>query len=634
MDYKKALFNNNFFSESNYDYVSKFFDTSTSSDDECMSKYNVLKLKVNHLHFPTVLALMLLCLNGQMKFEMYGIEYKIKCSVCRTTDFVTSILEIDDSVTVEKQMCVINKNTHTIVALNKITSFDGKSIVTTPYHLYDEKDRKARKRSTVYNNGLVIILAMLPLLIQDKEFKLTFANYKRIGVDKLFDDLFDAYSNSRVFNNELQIALFVCSDNIYRRIKFVNVSKDCEQFVINGPDENDASVRINDIEIFRSYISKKAEDNFIGDFVRYSVTKPKKSKSLKVSELPAKYNFGYKVSKDKEVLIPKLEDWYVIPKELERILIAINAYKNRNSQFQNILLYGRAGTGKSKMAEAIAYALQLPYYPINLNPNTDEVQLTGTYAPNVNSTSNDDMYIPSLQEIELDPVGVYKKLTGVVDKDVTEYTAYQKLVEMLQERKRNNSSDFIVTQTPLVEAVRNGGLIELQELTLVKDPAMLGMLNSLMDCENPFLTVPQTGETIKRHPACVIVGTTNVDYAGCRPLNIATKDRFKLHFKLENPKQKDILERVKKKCTLFPDDSKNSTLKSFVSAFCEIVKLREANEEEDSATMRALYDWVDYYSALYGVITPFEASEDTIINRLSFDEEEQLEAKAILQKYF
>lgn len=634
MDYRNLLYNNNFFNGNDYNYVGKFFDTSASSDDECMSKYNLMKLKVNHLHFPTVLALMLLCLNGQMKFEMYGIEYKIKCSVGRSTDFVTSILEIDDSVTVEKQMCVINKNTHTIVALNKITSFDGKSIVTTPYHLYDEKDRKAKMRSTIYNNGLVIILAMLPLLIQDKELKSTFAYYKKLGADKLFDDLFDAYSNSRVFNSELQIALFICSDNVYRRVKFVNVSKDCEQFVINGPDENDTSVRINDIEIFRSYIPKKADDNFIGDFMQYTVTKPKKSKSLKVSELPAKYNFGYKLSKDKEALIPKLEDWYVIPKELERILIAINAYKNRESQFQNILLYGRAGTGKSKMAEAIAYALQLPYYPINLNPNTDEVQLTGTYAPNVNSTTDDDMYIPSLQDIELDPVGVYKKLTGVVDKEVSEYTAYQKLVEMLQEKKRNNSSDFIVTQTPLVEAVRNGGLIELQELTLVKDPAMLGMLNSLMDCENPFLTVPQTGETIKRHPACVIVGTTNVDYAGCRPLNIATKDRFKLHFKLENPKQKDVLERVKKKCNLFPDDAKNSTLKSFVSAFCEIVKLREANEEEDSATMRALYDWVDYYSALYGVITPLEASEDTIINRLSFDEEEQLEAKAILQKYF
>ena len=288
------------------------------------------------------------------------------------------------------------------------------------------------------------------------------------------------------------------------------------------------------------------------------------------------------------------------------------------------------------MAEAIAYSLQLPYYPINLNPNTDEVQLTGTYAPNVNgvSCSTGEVYIPTLEEINFDPVGAYKKLTGVVDDKVTEDRVYQKLLEKLSKKEESVNSDFIITQTPLVEAVRNGGLVELQELTLVKDPAMLGMLNSLMDCENPFLTVPQTGETIKRHPACVIIGTTNVDYAGCRPLNIATKDRFKLHFKLENPKPKDILERVKKKCTLFPDDKKHTVLKQFVDAFCEIVKLREANEEEDSATMRALYDWVDYYSALYGVITPLEASEDTIINRLSFEEEEQLEARAILQKYF
>lgn len=639
MDFKKKLFNTDFYKSENYEYISKFFDDTTSKDANCMSSYNSMRVARNSLHFPIVTALLLLFNNGKLSMKGQGVSFDLSCSIGNTTDSVTAILKIEDNYSsiTRRQMCVFNKNTHNITVLCEISSFNGGSIVTTPYHLYNEDDRKRKKQSGFFDNGLVIWLALLPLIIEDSEVQVQVSSYKGKGAVKLCDDLNEAITLDALFNSELQKLFFICNDNIYRRISQSYITSECEPFDVNGPDEKDLSVLVNDIELYRTYIPT-TKNIFLGDFSNYTVTSTKRTKKIKVCDLPAKYNFGYKFSPEKEKLIPKLEDWYIIPKELEKILISINAYKNRNAQFQNILLYGRAGTGKSKMAEAIAYALQLPYYPINLNPNTDEVQLTGTYAPNVNgvSCSTGEVYIPTLEEINFDPIGAYRKLTGVVDEKVTEDRVYQKLVEKLskKEKKESVNSDFIITQTPLVEAVRNGGLVELQELTLVKDPAMLGMLNSLMDCENPFLTVPQTGETIKRHPACVIIGTTNVDYAGCRPLNIATKDRFKLHFKLENPKPKDILERVKKKCTLFPDDKKNSVLKQFVDAFCEIVKLREANEEEDSATMRALYDWVDYYSALYGVITPLEASEDTIINRLSFDEEEQLEARAILQKYF
>ena len=211
MDFKKKLFNTDFYKSENYEYISKFFDDTTSKDANYMSSYNSMRVARNSLHFPIVTALMLLFNNGKLSMKGQGVSFDLSCSIGNTTDSVTAILKIEDnySSTTRRQMCVFNKNTHNITVLCEISSFNGTSIVTTPYHLYNEDDRKRKKQSIFFDNGLVIWLSLLPLIIEDKEIQAQVSSYKGKGAEKLCDDLHETITLDTVLSSELQKLFFI-----------------------------------------------------------------------------------------------------------------------------------------------------------------------------------------------------------------------------------------------------------------------------------------------------------------------------------------------------------------------------------------------------------------------------------------
>lgn len=107
---------------------------------------------------------------------------------------------------------------------------------------------------------------------------------------------------------------------------------------------------------------------------------------------------------------------------------------------------------------------------------------------------------------------------------------------------KTSQQHFRYVDTPLVEAIRNGYLIEIQEPTVIANPGVLVGLNSLMDrCNSVFLP---NGETVQRHPDMVIVVTTNNDYAGCKPLNQSVISRMSVLIDLMEPDEETLVERV------------------------------------------------------------------------------------------
>ena len=60
-------------------------------------------------------------------------------------------------------------------------------------------------------------------------------------------------------------------------------------------------------------------------------------------------------------LIPKLPEWYIIPKVVVDICKHAQKTTGRPMQMRNFLLRGPAGTGKTMGAKAIAAGLNLPY---------------------------------------------------------------------------------------------------------------------------------------------------------------------------------------------------------------------------------------------------------------------------------
>lgn len=155
---------------------------------------------------------------------------------------------------------------------------------------------------------------------------------------------------------------------------------------------------------------------------------------------------------------------------------------------------------------------------------------------------------PSFQEIQLDPSGAYQKLTGNYDEEISAEDTYQKLIDTIFDemhsyyKEHTSGQNFQYVDTPLVEAIRYGYILEIQEPTVIANPGVLVGLNSLLDrCNSVYLP---NGETIHRHPDTTIVITTNNDYAGCKQMNQSVISRMNLVIDLDEPDEDTQVERA------------------------------------------------------------------------------------------
>lgn len=88
--------------------------------------------------------------------------------------------------------------------------------------------------------------------------------------------------------------------------------------------------------------------------------------------------------------------------------------------------------------------------------------------------------------IMLDPATAYQKLTGIYDEEVTEDVVYKQLIDTIidemHEHYKNQSSHqkFKYVDTPLVEAIRHGYLVEIQEPTVIANPGVLVSVHCMM----------------------------------------------------------------------------------------------------------------------------------------------------------
>lgn len=109
-------------------------------------------------------------------------------------------------------------------------------------------------------------------------------------------------------------------------------------------------------------------------------------------------------------------------------------------------------------------------------------------------------------------------------------------------KEHTSGQNFQYVDTPLVEAIRYGYILEIQEPTVIANPGVLVGLNSLLDrCNSVYLP---NGETIHRHPDTTIVITTNNDYAGCKQMNQSVISRMNLVIDLDEPDEDTQVERA------------------------------------------------------------------------------------------
>ena len=220
-----------------------------------------------------------------------------------------------------------------------------------------------------------------------------------------------------------------------------------------------------------------------------------------------------------------------------------------------------------------------------------------------------------MSEIDEDPVGAYYNMTGDFNDEVTAEdvkTEIERVVKA-EEDKKKNEKEFQYVYTPLIEAIKNGYVIEIQEPTVISKQGVLVGLNSLLDnCKAIKL---MTGEVIERHPDTVIILTTNTDYNGCKELNQSIVSRMNLIFDMNTPDVKTMTARA-----MGITGCKDKTIVRKMAETIEKI-IKKCSEElitDGSCGMRELISWVQSYMICEDAAA---AAEYTVLASATADEE-------------
>lgn len=500
-----------------------------------------------------------------------------------------------------------------VVVYNRIKGQFHAGRYTTPPDVETTPEKYIFKENE--NSGAALLFALLPTALMDEECN---AYYQKIKEhrDNGYPDIEEAAKDAAV----------LC-DNIYRRIRYGNT--------LSSASLKNTIASNGSIPLLKPFSIEKgtyAPTTVIaGDFqvITPGKTSSRQSNiSISHSDFVNKYilSASRTLTLTEELTVPSLPEWYVIPPEIKRICEHAKLTTDTIQPMRNFLLRGPAGTGKTEGAKAIASALHLPYRCITCSANTEIFDLLGQIIPD---TDSDKPIIskdyPSFQDILLDPATAYQKLTGVYDETVSEDLVYQTLLETISNEMKESqdpSSDkqqFKYVDTPLVEAIRNGYLVEIQEPTVIANPGVLVGLNSLLDrCNSVFLP---NGEVITRHPDTVIVVTTNNDYAGCRQINQSVISRMNLVIDLDEPSEETLVERVLgiTGCSDKPAVQQMAKLTKNISEYC-----KENMITDGCCGVRELISWVQSYMICNDIM---EAARYTVLSSISADSESRLEVE-------
>lgn len=280
---------------------------------------------------------------------------------------------------------------------------------------------------------------------------------------------------------------------------------------------------------------------------------------------------GRVLTEEEQRLVPKIEPWYIMPREVMEISTLIKKTSGTFKPKRNFLLRGPSSTGKTSMARAIAAELGLPYVFMTCCTDTESYDFLGQ-----------PMY---------------------------DYEGNIKYVE----------SNFI-------KAIKYGWLVEIQEPLTIAKQGVLTILNGLMDDSNGITL--SNGEFVKRHPDCVVILTTNVSYVGCKKPNQSVLRRMNNVYDIGMPSNDDICARVKS-VTKFNNDGiikKMVDVCGKINQFC-----REEAIDDGVCGVSEIIDWIMTLQVTGDILG---AAESTIVSKATDDESAQNHIRGYVESTF
>ena len=522
------------------------------------------------------------------------------------------------------------------------------SIVASGYDKNTEMIENYRLHQTA-NDGAAVLMAMIPALMADQEFEDNFNLY--------LDQRKAGYTDMPKATEYMAI---LC-DNAYRRIK----DETCPANIKAKVEKSGNVLRVSQAQLDSGAYTPNTV--IAGEFTIFAktakVTISAATTQILHTDFEGKYQLtpGRKLSILEESLVPKLEDWYIIPEQAVNICRHAQMTTGKPMQMRNFLLRGPAGTGKTQGARAIAAGLHLPYTKYTCSASTEVFDFVGMVFPKTDTMSTGDaqldkeremimamgginytnvakvMNLPDLEDMDFDPCGVFQSLTGITNEDVTSRDCMAVVMDMVAEKikalskpaegEQSSGQTYTYVETDFIKALKNGYLLEIQEPTVIMQPGVLVGLNSLLE-QGGSITLP-TGEVIQRHPDTVIVVTTNVTYEGCRGLNQSVVDRMSLVEDIDLPSPEIMTQRAMA-VTGATDEYKVSQMVQVVNDMSDY--MRKNNITDGSCGMRSLIDWI-ISSEITGDV--YRSALSTVISKATADEEDREALKTtILEPIF
>lgn len=469
--------------------------------------------------------------------------------------------------------------------------------------------------------GIAMFAAMIPEIMKEKEANDAFERFKEIELD----------SNASLIKTAYLLLAVYC-DNVYRR-----VMGQADEFNLNAQIVSGNLDPITETALRHYEIDMIAGKKF--DFIEEKKTSVESKNDF--STLRTLYGDPDEKWNPKELsMIPNIDNVEISDEAIYAAKLFRNAEKLGIAQ-NNFGFMGEAGSGKSTDAMAIAAILNKPFLVLSISSNTDETNIKAGIYP-VFSVQDEDgnlqdgfksrgkkwSDVTTLEEITFDPETAYEKLTGSRVENVTAQDVMEWILLNGADREENK---YVYMLSPLVEALTKGYVVEVQEVNLCNDPAVMPIINEFLERGTIRM---DNGQTLKRDPSGIAIFTMNIDYAGCNQMNASVMSR--LHWKAikNTPSAKEMVKRLFTEVTIESNDNIRDEANKMAKIVVEINDYCKTKGFNDGVCgYREFKNWF-ITTQILGV-SPHAAAKNTIIPTATLDLNAQNElVTGVLEKYY
>lgn len=319
--------------------------------------------------------------------------------------------------------------------------------------------------------------------------------------------------------------------------------------------------------------------------------------------------------------IPQFPDDMPVPPEVGLIANAYVNTRDMKNPMVNFLWRGITSFGKSTGVKMLACILNRPLLHQTCSTNMEVQDFLSTFVPD-----NSDGIIdrPSANKIFLDPETAWKKLTGTEKDGVTSQECMDELVARAS--ADSHSARFKHIESNYVKALAKGYIIEISEISRIREP---GVLVGLNDYDQPGCVIPLVnGGTVERSRDALVVMTDNVGYVSCRPVDPAVIRRMAMVFDSYTMPKRFVLDRI-----IYNTGYKDAnTLEMMYDTWQALIDYCKTHEiTEGALSMTELERWVQMVMLENGNI--YENCIRCVVAKATSNIDEQKELLSVLDTH-